>query len=524
MRPWNGESAAASRWSLPRSASKASTALRPPPLTAWYEARSTETRPATSRMRGQRDDRRGRRAVRVGDEVAVALARRVRVRLRHDERDVVGESERARVVDHEGDESTGSGHDLAALRGVDRQEEDVELASGGIGQDSDRHGCAGVGDLVALLVPECPEARGRQAGIGEDGAEDATHHAAGSGNADGRPGRLGHGADDSAVTSDASRPGPERTARHMRGRRHAAARGVPGRRAGLDRPGRRGPGDHSPTSTPASSGGPSTTRTARATRTSSPGSMAGARPESAGVREGMPARHAWNTYVACDDVDAAAERVRSAGGTVVAEPDGSGRASPASPSCIDPAGAAFGLWEPRAVRRSRGREHARRLELQRAEHRRSCAARVASTATVFGWEVDEVDMARCREPDGPTARLRGLPRAVRPRHPTAPRRLRRATRLLRVHRVDPALGWWRDPALERDVHRRRCGCGRRPGSRARWHRRERAGRHRPGPQRPCSATRPVPRSPPAPSTRASPQPGAPNRIGRSPATSRATSA
>ena len=41
---------ARSRWSVPRSASNASRPLRPAPLTAWYDARSTDARPARSRI------------------------------------------------------------------------------------------------------------------------------------------------------------------------------------------------------------------------------------------------------------------------------------------------------------------------------------------------------------------------------------------------------------------------------------------------------------------------------------------
>lgn len=83
---------------------------------------------------------------------------------------------------------------------------------------------------------------------------------------------------------------------------------------------------------------------------------------------------AWTTYVAVEDADAAAARVRDAGGTVVAGPQDVGGAGQLAGSaqvggagrlaggpedaggagrlvaCADPEGAAFRLWEPRARR------------------------------------------------------------------------------------------------------------------------------------------------------------------------------
>lgn len=58
--------------------------------------------------------------------------------------------------------------------------------------------------------------------------------------------------------------------------------------------------------------------------------------------EGIPP--AWTTYIAADDVDAAAARVTEAGGTVLAEPFDvleAGRMAVAQ----DPAGAVFGIWQ-----------------------------------------------------------------------------------------------------------------------------------------------------------------------------------
>lgn len=56
----------------------------------------------------------------------------------------------------------------------------------------------------------------------------------------------------------------------------------------------------------------------------------------------------WNTYMATDDVHVTTQRVRAAGGTVVAEPmqvlDFGSMAF-----CLDPLGAAFGLWQAGAM-------------------------------------------------------------------------------------------------------------------------------------------------------------------------------
>ena len=59
-----------------------------------------------------------------------------------------------------------------------------------------------------------------------------------------------------------------------------------------------------------------------------------------------PESDRWTTYVCVEEADAAVERVRSAGGTVLEGPeDVQGWARVAL--CADPTGALFGLWEPR---------------------------------------------------------------------------------------------------------------------------------------------------------------------------------
>lgn len=79
----------------------------------------------------------------------------------------------------------------------------------------------------------------------------------------------------------------------------------------------------------------------------------------AGIGAMAPERRlpvAWTPYLATDDADAATEQVRCCGGTVGVGPleaDAAGRKA----ICSDPAGAVFGLWQPRqppeAERRAR---------------------------------------------------------------------------------------------------------------------------------------------------------------------------
>jgi uncharacterized protein len=73
--------------------------------------------------------------------------------------------------------------------------------------------------------------------------------------------------------------------------------------------------------------------------------------EVAGIGELTELRHVrtmWTTFLATEDADATAERVRCSGGTVAVGPldsEAAGRMG----ICADPAGAVFGLWQ--------GREH-----------------------------------------------------------------------------------------------------------------------------------------------------------------------
>lgn len=100
---------------------------------------------------------------------------------------------------------------------------------------------------------------------------------------------------------------------------------------------------------------------------------------------GAGARATWSTYVWVEDADAAAARVRAAGGTVLMGPDAAGEAGRMA-VCADPEGAAFCLWEPA---RHRGadvvNEHGS-LNFNTLATRDPRAAE-AFYGAVFGWEL-----------------------------------------------------------------------------------------------------------------------------------------
>jgi len=110
----------------------------------------------------------------------------------------------------------------------------------------------------------------------------------------------------------------------------------------------------------------------------------------AGIAGGS-AGPAWNTYVAVDDADDAAARVRAQGGQVISGPDAAGEAG-RSVACADPAGVPFRLWQA-----------GRRLGAQVANmpgawnfsdlHTTDPMAAMAFYGSVFGWEVDDLGFA-----------------------------------------------------------------------------------------------------------------------------------
>ncbi len=99
----------------------------------------------------------------------------------------------------------------------------------------------------------------------------------------------------------------------------------------------------------------------------------------------------WNTYVAVDDADTSAAAVTAAGGRVVSAPADAGPGGRTA-TCVDPAGAAFRLWQAR-----------KRLGAQLANapgswnfsdlHTTDPAAALAFYTAVFGWRAVEIEGA-----------------------------------------------------------------------------------------------------------------------------------
>jgi predicted enzyme related to lactoylglutathione lyase len=105
-------------------------------------------------------------------------------------------------------------------------------------------------------------------------------------------------------------------------------------------------------------------------------------------QEGMPSH--WTTYIASDDVDDTAAKIRDAGGTVLMDPFDifdSGRMTVAQ----DPTGAIFGVWQA-------GNHHGAQLANEPGtvtwnQCETNDPARAAEFyQSVFGYEIDEMDM------------------------------------------------------------------------------------------------------------------------------------
>jgi hypothetical protein len=96
----------------------------------------------------------------------------------------------------------------------------------------------------------------------------------------------------------------------------------------------------------------------------------------------------WSTYVAVDDADAAVEKVRAAGGQILAEPEDVGPAG-RSALCADAQGARFGLWQA-----------GKRLGVQAVNepgawnfsnlHTPDPAAATGFYTAAFGWSIDDI--------------------------------------------------------------------------------------------------------------------------------------
>jgi predicted enzyme related to lactoylglutathione lyase len=99
----------------------------------------------------------------------------------------------------------------------------------------------------------------------------------------------------------------------------------------------------------------------------------------------------WNTYVAVDDLAAAAQSVTAHGGQLLAEPAevGPGGAAGALAICADPEGAGFRLWRAGARRGSQLVNAPSAWNFSHLQTRDLDAARAFYEA-VFGWEYSEM--------------------------------------------------------------------------------------------------------------------------------------
>lgn len=102
------------------------------------------------------------------------------------------------------------------------------------------------------------------------------------------------------------------------------------------------------------------------------------------------ARPAWNTYVAVDSADAAAARVRSSGGTVLADAVDVGDAGRMA-VCADPSGATFRVWQPGTITGALAVNVPGTWNFSELNTRDIEGAKRFYGA-VFGWEADAVDM------------------------------------------------------------------------------------------------------------------------------------
>jgi predicted enzyme related to lactoylglutathione lyase len=97
----------------------------------------------------------------------------------------------------------------------------------------------------------------------------------------------------------------------------------------------------------------------------------------------------WNTYVWVHNADEAADRVRAAGGTVLAEPADVGPDSGRMAIFADPAGAAFCAWQAREHRGAAVVNEPGSLNFNNLRTRDVDGAR-AFYGAVFGWEVLDI--------------------------------------------------------------------------------------------------------------------------------------
>jgi predicted enzyme related to lactoylglutathione lyase len=106
------------------------------------------------------------------------------------------------------------------------------------------------------------------------------------------------------------------------------------------------------------------------------------------MQEGQPP--AWTTYVSVEDADATAEKVREAGGNVLAEPMDVmdlGRMA----IFADPTGAVFGIWQPGSFSGAEVVNEPGTFSWNELNTRDPEAAK-AFYGAVFGWDAREVEM------------------------------------------------------------------------------------------------------------------------------------
>ena len=104
-------------------------------------------------------------------------------------------------------------------------------------------------------------------------------------------------------------------------------------------------------------------------------------------RGATPQAAVWQTHVWVDDADAAAAKVASAGGSVLAAPLDLGSAGRAA-VVADPAGAAFGLWQPGELRGARVVNEPGAWAMSMLATTDPEAAE-RFYGEVFGWETDD---------------------------------------------------------------------------------------------------------------------------------------
>lgn len=105
---------------------------------------------------------------------------------------------------------------------------------------------------------------------------------------------------------------------------------------------------------------------------------------------GTPPHAVWNTYISVESVDATAEKVQRAGGTVVAAPFD---ALPAGRIAVlrDPAGASFCAWEAEDRQRAQLVNESQAWAMSALRTSDPNGAK-AFYGAVFGWEADTFDL------------------------------------------------------------------------------------------------------------------------------------